>query len=92
MAETRTKTSKDQDPMFLSLILSLAQAALVCLGKMKGQNGDIKVDLDQASLNIGMIRVLKEKTQNNLTKDEAKSLSSTLKDLEVHYTDEANKN
>ena len=84
---------KDQSsPMFLSLVFSLAQAALVCLGKIAGVNGEISRDLNQAKLNIDMIEMLRDKTVNNLTQDESRLLSSTLADLQLNYTDEINKN
>ena len=88
---TKEQEQKNQDPMFLSLVLSLAQAALACLGKIAGPSGEVHRDLPQAKLNIDMIAMLKERTVNNLTKDEDKILSSTLADLQLNYTDEKNK-
>lgn len=84
--------TKEVNPHFLSLMFSLAQAAMSQMGKMSNpQTGQVDRDLDGAKMSIDLLLMLRDKTKGNLTADEEKILTGTLADLELNYADEAKK-
>ncbi len=68
------------------LIMSLGSSALMALGLAPdpGTN-QTKVDKNMARFNIDLLIVLKEKTNGNLTSDEAKFLDSLINDLQLKF-------
>ena len=77
---------------FMSLVLSLSQAAMQQMGKVTNPlTGKIERSLDQAKVTIDMLEMLKEKTKGNLVKEEERLISDTLATLQLNYVDEVKK-
>jgi len=68
---------------FSTLILSLASTALVKMG-LEPESKEEK-NMELARYNIDLLDTLKEKTQNNLTEEESKMLSSCINDLRLQF-------
>lgn len=80
------------NPHLMSLVFSLAQAAMVQLGKISNPGtGQVAKDLDAAKMSIDLLLMLRDKTKGNLTPEEEKIITGTLTDLELNYADEASK-
>jgi len=78
--------------LFMSIILSLSQAAMQHMGKITNPlTGKIDRNLEQAKVTVDMLEMLKEKTKGNLVKDEEKLINETLATLQLNYVDEAKK-
>lgn len=78
------------NPLFQGLVLSLAQATMQHLGKVKNPLTDkMETNLDLARQSIDLLSVLSEKTKGNLSPDEEKLLKSVLRDLQLNYVDTA---
>ena len=70
-------------PDFSHLILSIASAALLKMG-LDPHSGENE-DRNMARYNIDLLSILKEKTKNNLTKEEANLLDSCIQDLQLKF-------
>lgn len=78
--------------LFMSIVLSLSQAAMQHMGKITNPlTGKIDRNLEQAKVTVDMLEMLKEKTKGNLVKDEEKLINETLATLQLNYVDEAKK-
>lgn len=78
--------------LFMSLVLSLSQAAMQQMGKVTNPlTGKIERNLEQAKVTIDMMEMLKERTKGNLVKEEEKLISETLATLQLNYVDEVKK-
>ena len=82
--ESKTLASPD----FSSLILSIASTALLKLG-LDSKNPHEK-DLNMARYNIDLLILLKEKTKNNLSKEESQLLESCISDLQIQFINKQN--
>ena len=77
---------KDLPVTFSTLLLSLASSAVLAMGLEKNPHtGKYEKDLDVARFNIDMLKLLQEKTKNNLTNDEQKFLDSVVSDLQLKF-------
>ncbi len=75
--------------LFTNLVLSLANAAMMSLGKSPNPvTNQIERDLEMAEMNIEMLSMLQEKTRNNLTDKEETLLTTTLTNLRLNYVTE----
>ncbi len=84
--------TKEIDPLFFQLVLSLQMAAMQQMGKIISPiTGKVERDLDQAKISIDLLSMLSEKTKGNLTPEEDQFLSNTLYELRMNYLDEAAK-
>lgn len=64
----------------------MASSAVLALGLDKNpQTGEYEKDLDVARFNIDMLNLLKEKTKNNLDKEEQQFLDSVVSDLQMKF-------
>ncbi len=73
---------------FVTLILSLREGALVALGLVSNEElGDLPADFAAAKYQIEMLALLEQKTQGNLTTDEAKLLSTVIYELRVAFVE-----
>lgn len=73
---------------FVTLILSLREGALVALGLVSNEElGDLPADFAAAKYQIEMLALLEQKTQGNLTADEAKLLSTVIYELRVAFVE-----
>jgi len=80
------------DYQFMSIVYSISQACMSQLGKITNPaTGKVEKNIVQAKASIEMLEMLKEKTKGNLTKTEEKMLLTTLSNLYLNYSDEANK-
>lgn len=74
------------DASFSMLVMSVASSAAMALGLTPNpQSGDLEKDKDMARFNIDLLLVLKEKTKNNLSKEESELLDHLLKDLQLKF-------
>jgi hypothetical protein len=75
---------------FSSFIGSLAANAFLLMGeKFAPEQPDIPKDLESARQMIDLLGLLQEKTQGNLTKDEAGMLEAMLYNLRMRYVKES---
>ena len=72
-----------------TLVLSISSTALVYMGLEPTMKD--KKNLKLAQFNIDLLDVLKNKTENNLTKDETELLDKCIQDLKLAFI-EAQKN
>ncbi|NJL24907.1 MAG: DUF1844 domain-containing protein [Calothrix sp. SM1_5_4] len=71
---------------FSTLVLSMASSAVLAMGLEKNpQTGQYEKDLNLARFNIDMLSLLKDKTRNNLDKDEQQFLDSVISDLQLKF-------
>jgi hypothetical protein len=77
---------------FEEFILSIAGGAYVQLGIVEDPfDNTKKMDLEMAKASIELIEMLKEKTKNNLTKEEKDLLESIIFDLNEKYNEKISK-
>ena len=77
------------DPLFINLVLTLHNAAMLQMGKLKNPDSDkIERDMSQAEMSIDMLDMLKKKSEGNLTDEENSILSRTLNELKMNFMDE----
>lgn len=73
---------------FRTLMSMLASQALMGLGTMADpDNKGVLVDLDGSKLAIDLLAVLEEKTENNLTDEEAGDLRGILTELRARFVE-----
>ena len=73
-------------PDFKFFITTLAMQASIALGHMPNPSTDkVEEDLAQAKFLIDTLGMLKEKTSNNLSKEETELLENILYELRVAY-------
>ncbi len=71
---------------FSTLVLSMASSAVLAMGLDKNpQTGQFEKDMDVARFNIDMLNLLREKTKNNLDKEEQQFLDSVVSDLQMKF-------
>jgi hypothetical protein len=73
---------------FSTFVLSLGSSALIHLGQVEAPDGSGKQrDLPMAKHTIDLLSLLREKTTNNLSKEEDELLESLLYDLRLRYVE-----
>jgi len=73
---------------FSTFLLSLGSSALIHLGEVDAPGeGGRKRDLPMAKHTIDLLDLLREKTRNNLSKEEDELLESLLYDLRLRYVE-----
>lgn len=83
---TNASESPNLPVSFSTLVLSLASSAILAMGLEKNpQTGAVEKDLDLARFNIDMLSMLKDKTKNNLTKDEQDFVENVISDLQIKF-------
>jgi len=84
---------KNVDQHFASLVISLAATAWNQLGKVPSPvTGQMEKNLNNVSMTIDILVMIREKTKGNLTAEEDRLLSNTIADLQLNYADELKKN
>lgn len=79
--------------LFAHLTISLAQSAMLGLGKIVNpMTKKTEVNLEAAQQAIDLLDMLEAKTKGNLNADEQKMLTSTLSMLKLNYVETANAN
>jgi hypothetical protein len=89
-ASARTQDSINEAPQlpeasFEGLVNMLAVEAVMHLGLIENPMGGRSVDLEAARHVIDMLGVIQNKTQGNLTDDEAELLDNVLADLRMQF-------
>ena len=80
------------DQLFTQLLYIFYSSAMVALGKLKNPATDkIERNLEQAKQSIDMLELIREKTKNNLTDVQSRTLDGLLTDLRLNFVDESNK-
>jgi hypothetical protein len=86
---TRPDTSNRSQTLpvtFSTLLLSLGSSAILAMGLEKNPHTNkYEKDLDVARFNIDMLKLLQEKTKNNLTKEEQQFMESMVSDLQLKF-------
>lgn len=73
-------------PLFQNLVVNLARQAAANLGASRHPlTGQIEVDLEGAQQMIELIEALRQKTQGNLTAEEADLIEGLIGDLQMQY-------
>ncbi|MBI3556120.1 MAG: DUF1844 domain-containing protein [Deltaproteobacteria bacterium] len=73
---------------FTTFVLSVSSAAFMGLGLTPRPGSDKpEPDLELARQNIGLLELIKEKTKNNLTSEEAKLLDSLLFETRMRFVE-----
>ena len=81
-----------EDQLFTQLLSIFYSSAMMALGKLKNPVTDqIERNLEQAKQSIDILELIKEKTKNNLTDSQKRTLDGLLTDLRLNYIDESNK-
>lgn len=84
--------SLPKEMLFLQVVSMFQVAAMQQLGKLvDSASGEIRRDLEQAKISIDILDVLREKTQGNLTENEAEFLKKVLFELHMNYVEELKK-
>ena len=84
-----SENSDKSDALFVNLVLTLHNAAMLHMGKIKNPLSDkVERDMSQAEMSIDMIDMLKKKSEGNLTDEENSILSRTLSELKMNFMDE----
>lgn len=81
-----------EDQLFTQLLSIFYSSAMMTMGKLKNPVTDqIERNLEQAKQSIDILELIKEKTKNNLTDSQKRTLEGLLTDLRLNYVDESNK-
>ena len=84
-----SENSDKFDPLFVNLVLTLHNAAMLHMGKIKNPISDkVERDMSQAEMSIDMLDMLKKKSEGNLAEEENSILSRTLNELKMNFMDE----
>lgn len=74
---------------FSTLVMSLGSSAAMALGLAPDpQTGKTEKNTPLARFNIDLLKILEEKTTNNLSQEEAALLKNILADLQLKYVEE----
>ena len=77
---------------FSTLILSIGSSAAFSLGLTPNpETGKVEKDLNMTKFNIDLLKILQEKTKNNLNTDEEQLLKNIVSDLQFKYVEEKGK-
>lgn len=77
---------------FSTLILSIGSSAALSLGITPNPDtGKIEKDLNLTKFNIDLLKILQEKTKNNLNEEEEQLLKNIVSDLQFKYVEEKGK-
>lgn len=81
--------SEKESALFLGLVMMFHTAAMQHLGKIKNPLTDkIERNLEQAQFAIDILDALAAKTKGNLSDEENRFLTGTVKELKLNYVDE----
>lgn len=83
---------QEKKPDFKVFVSSLILQAMIFLGKIENPlTKKYEPNLNQAKFMLQTLKMLKEKTKNNLSSEEEELLNVSLKDLECLYNEEIKK-
>ena len=73
---------------FSTLIMSIGSSAAISLGiSPDPSTGETSVNKDVARFNIDLLKVLEEKTKDNLSTEESSFLKHILSDLQLRFVE-----
>jgi len=85
-AEDKAEARQLPEASFRGLLSILASQALMGLGAQQDPSGKgVMVDLDGAKFTIDLMGMLSEKTQGNLTEEEAAELKQLIQELQSRF-------
>ena len=71
---------------FITVLMSFASSAVLALGLEKNPHTDkYEKDIPVARFNIDMLKLLKDKTKNNLSAEEQQFLDMAINDLQMKF-------
>ena len=86
------KPEQKHSILFTQLVMYFHSAAIQQMGKMPNPvTGKIERELDQASMSIDMLDMLKSKCKCNLSGEEDNFLGHVVSELKLNYVDEVNR-
>lgn len=78
--------NKPLEPSISTLVLSIGSSAAMAMGLAPNPSSQkVEKDLDMARFHIDLLVLLKNKTRNNLEKEEAEFLESVINDLQLKF-------
>ncbi len=78
--------------MFNSMVMMFSTQAMMAMGKIHNpMTGTMERDINQAQAMIDLLEMVEERTAGNLTEEEGRFLTTTLRDLRLNYVVERNK-
>ncbi|MGE0764422.1 MAG: DUF1844 domain-containing protein [Bdellovibrionales bacterium] len=81
-----TKEQTAMAPSFSTLVLSIGSSAAMAMGLAPNpQTQKVEKDIDMARFHIDLLVLLKDKTKNNLDKDEQLFLDQVVSDLQIKF-------
>lgn len=85
--KTSAENTKSVEASFSALTVSIAHAALLALGHNEAAEGGEPPtkDLRLASLNIDLLKILRDKTKGNLSSDEQRLIDYVISDLQIKF-------
>ena len=98
MAEKKkeAKEAKEEESMyeaiFIQFVSGLYSSTMQHLGKLMNPiTTEVEKNLDAAKATIELVRMLKEKTEGNLNKNESRVINNALSNMQMNYVDELKK-
>lgn len=89
MEQTPTKEQL-YSALLMNLVLTFQASAMQALGKVESpMTGKTEKNLEQAKMAVDMLDMLEQKTQNNLSSEEANFLTRVVSDLKMVYVQES---
>jgi hypothetical protein len=89
--QPKASAADQQAKIFMALLGSLAQQALMQLGEIPNPfTGQQELDLQGGRSTIDLLAVLQAKTKGNLSAEESQALEETIHDLKMRYIEIAN--
>ncbi len=70
-----------------ALIMSIASSAAISMGMTPDTDGNLQKDPMMARFHLDLLKILEEKTKNNLTSEEKKLLTQLITDLQLKYVE-----
>lgn len=89
MSQKEETNKKIDAPVFATLVHSITHSALAAMGLIPELKD--KKDKILAEFNIELLKLLKEKTKNNLTTEEEQLLDNSIRDLQITFTEHISK-
>lgn len=83
---TTPETEHKLEATFSMLVMSIASNAIMAMGLTPNpETGKTETDRQLARFNIDLLVMLKEKTKNNLTSDDAGLIDHIVQDLQMKF-------
>ncbi|MEO5929236.1 MAG: DUF1844 domain-containing protein [Candidatus Kapaibacterium sp.] len=84
--------SEKSTMMFASMVMMFSSQAMMAMGKLANpMTGKVDRELQGAQFMIDLLAMIEERTSGNLTDEESRMLTTTLRDLRLNYVTEVNR-